>query len=123
MKISDLVPSLKTCRALQVLGWKKETYFVWTAGTENYSEAMPAKEANKDYYDIHCAPTVSEIGKVLPDFIGDNQFSMDRLGSKWWVSYSLDGMRLTPYFRHKNMAQCYANLIIWLIENDHIKLE
>ena len=127
MKNEEMVCSIEQAKALEKLGVKIETYFVWI-------ESDPIDEANttevlviprlkkldacsKGYNYVSFAPNVAELGEIfikagfqLPHKEYDGCFwtMPDYLCEFDWDLYE---------------AQARAESLIWLIENKYIKVE
>ena len=88
------------------------------------------EEANRYGYegleDRFYAPTVSELGEVLPFEIDEYRIEQIKIKNKWLVYYRVyyeeAELDLCPHFEHENEAECRALTLIHLIENKHIEL-
>jgi len=140
MKNEEMVCSIEQAKALEKLGVKINTYFVWV-------ESDPIDEANttevlviprlkkldacsKGYNYVSFAPNVAELGVLLPKILSADQDLMYlkiclAVGG-WRTGYV--SSECIPIFCHdvpvlENEAQSRAEALIWIIENKHTKVE
>lgn len=117
MKLENQVTSLELSKKLKEIGVKQESYFNWSQ--RNYSDDSPIDlQAGKGYSKNYSAFTVAELGEMLPRHI-TVQFRRIRDGD----------FRVMMFVGEKTLQEdggelsdTIATLIIYLIENDLIKL-
>jgi len=139
MKNEEMVCSIEQAKALEKLGVKINTYFVWV-------ESDPIDEANttevlviprlkkldacsKGYNYVSFAPNVAELGVLLPIICGTNRLTFElnikKTNNGWLAWYDTCGYRSTIFemSEKENEAQSRAEALIWIIENKHTKVE
>lgn len=140
MNISNLVPSLETCKKLQELGFPQETYF-------DYCKIIPPRDSHQPYnmilnffgvkYFASCdggkveflcpAPTLQEIWEQLPSEIKDSEWEhtfdlyihTDGMGYELVIPEPTGDIHLTRY------DVCFSNFTslveaaaqLWIIVN------
>ena len=134
MDLEKLVPLKETCLKLKALGWKTETLLRYdnnkiVAKTKNGYTTFGSEgpQGEPDYYEEeyldtwYHAPTVSELGEVLPDQFDPLSIHHYKDNSKYTSECFGKGVA-GKYFEHENEAEARAQLLIYLIENKHIEL-
>lgn len=117
MKLEHQVSSLALSQKLKELGVKQESLHSWC-----YIEAHGDYELdNGDCSRMYSALTVAELGEMLPNWIGHpTDLPFKSLGKKtitpWaWIVKGF-------YGSEKTEADARASMLIYLIENNLIKL-
>ena len=114
--ISTHVPSLELCKKLSDLGWKKETMFWWNLQCFIKPFLMHGKSGYAAEVLIP-APTVGEIGLVLPDNLDEIvRSSISELNDDLYFSWCNTDH---PFYN----ADLLAETLIWMIESNLVKLE
>jgi hypothetical protein len=115
MKLENQVCSLENAKELAELGVKAESLFTWATATNTDEPAITISAAIcfKEHR-IATAYTVAELGNMLPD---DWDLPTHR-GSDWGF-YISDKM----WRQADTEADARALMLIWLIENGHVKTE
>ena len=145
MKLEHQVVSLELAKKLEALGIPQKSYFMWiptmqqgkvyeNAEKGKYSVAHGKKHHNlpKDAfgdYDvpIYSAYTVAELGELLPTEQNDRLgFFSGRAINGWFCEVKNYGVmpfeRLHVELQHDTEANARAAMLIYLIENNHIKV-
>lgn len=127
-RIEQLVPSLETCQKLKEVGFLQETYFYWHPFRDLKKWVL---RFNTDYYNAIAAPTSSEIGEFLPEFIKMDQsisvylrIELSPSTKEWRIQYQrkFDEGRHTSYripinpVMNFNEAEARAAMLIYLVE-------
>ena len=139
MKLEQQVPSLNLCRKLKSLSYPQEGLYYW----DNYYIAwnvfwkgypIHEKCGVGDIIDEHTlwqpdetsvvAPTVAEMGEWLPASIRRKRFSCDKWPSgRWFISYRELGEEGGIMETDRIEANARAKMLIYLLENNYLKLE
>jgi len=130
MEPKQLIPDLELCKRLKELGWKGETYFRWERDIFDDSPIITTGVLPSSRI-IALAPTSEELGEILrPNYIGDIYHVVLRLmDDKYlWTACEEDTKSgelnsidaIDPEEKEVNVR---AKMVIWLIENGHLKLE
>ena len=135
MKIEKQVCSLELANRLSVLGVPQLGAFVWRE--RKYNEKMPRVSLFDSYDDgmysvegweiVASAFTVAELGELLPTEQNDRLgFFSGRAINGWFCEVKNYGVmpfeRLHVELQHDTEANARAAMLIYLIENNHIKV-
>ena len=116
------VPDFEYCKKLKELGYPQDGgdwYWIklitWGKPRliypgDDFDELVGLSE--KEFFVK--APTVGELGKLLPDFV---EF---KLNGKFWIK---DKENYRYLVNDRNEANARAKMLIWLIENDYVSLK
>lgn len=137
MKLEDQVTSLELSKKLKELGVKQDSYFWWDLSN---NQLVSKKEFEwgydvpiEDIDDMICAFTVAELGGMLPFVIKKEDINISLCSFKNKKGYLVEyfdthtGIFLASVFgswkleRQHSEANCRANLLINLIENNLIE--
>ncbi|MBU2513458.1 hypothetical protein KJ966_19120 [bacterium] len=140
MKIENQVCSVDQAKRLVELGIRLQTFFQWEL-------PVNTKRSDPDVFSLsvvssipgkkvisYPAPSVAELGELLPTVISleeEDLFIQGSLGKRRgefhyiWFQSSLDNVEweLFPAIEKDTEAEARAEALIWLIENDYVKLE
>lgn len=123
MNEKELVPELSTCQRLEELGWKSKTYFKWTETLQGWNPfPFGAYGDGNTHKDSYHAPSAEELGEVIPHKIMKSyQFHIGKYYDKWecWYTNAIDTKANQSSI---SMSESMAKMVIWLCENDQIKL-
>src|ERR1700691_6411923 len=135
MKLSDQVCSLEQSKRLDELGVKRESLFFYQNNTyndgeecielminecrNNYGEnVIDNSECENENNQKYPAYTVAELGEMLPPWT-----SSDKLKNLNWLCITIDKNSEDNYSASSlKEANARAKLLIYLIENDCIKV-
>lgn len=112
MKLEDQVCSLELAKQLKELGVKQDSYFKWEERSGGHVELFHSK-ATSCAHEYYSAFTLAELGEMLPAGMSPNKSENN-------VYYFTIGEKL---FGCKNEAKARAKILIYLIENNIIKVE
>lgn len=140
MKAERQVCTIHQARRLVELGAFPKTYFQWEASINRQSgeledvclvvtEIEPSSAKTR-----FPAPTVAELGELLPSVVGledEDYYIQGSLGKRKgefhyiWFQSSLDNVEweLFPAVEKDTEAEARAEALIWLIENKFIGIE
>jgi len=142
MNLESQVCSLELAKQLKELGVEKSSLFYWGAYENPLSGIVSEKTCSDDDWDIYycddktykkCPPdwdypayTVAELGEMLPDILKENfTLWMKKYENSWVYDYSYKSISITgdceTIFSDKTEANARAEMLIWLIENGHMK--
>ncbi len=141
MKLEEQVCSLELAKRLKELGVKQDSVYSWANHEDKpelTSTAMTALMAkrplDRQRYisdDVYSAFTVAELGEMLPYKIEPNGETYwyatgkckkdDRYYAEHEISYG-DSDNAHCLERDASEANCRAKMLIWLIENGHVKI-
>lgn len=143
MTTQDQVSSLEQSKRLKESGVKQDSLFYWVKGTDGEWSIIIRKELNGTISyqkgEHISAYTVAELGEILPHFIKIKGvkyqlFESVSLGEsdnpnskrQWFMVY-VNELDYTdnapiPFLMHYNEADARAKMLIYLIENNLIKL-
>jgi len=147
--ISKEVPSLELCRKLKSLGWKQEGLYWWNRSEpfkpegevdplyvlERTEQSPRLKHDGPHSIFPYCdsgnfsfvAPTVVEMLEVLPEAIAQFRFNIWRCDQKdFRAHYVRNGKFLgsdDDVKIDKDLPNALAKMLIYLIEEGHIKME
>lgn len=131
MKLEQQVPSLDLSKRLKELGVKQESLFYWQGYL--YSEEkieLVCKEKLDKEYDFVSAPTVAELGEMLPLYLKKDSdrgisFSVETSGLQTWKNYNNTGW-VVAYggltSSGNTEANARAKMLVYLLENKLISL-
>ncbi len=138
MKIEEQVCSYSQAKRLAELGLRLPTLFHWVPG-EKSGDAVPAFLGDQDLPDSvakeqYPAPTVAELGLLLPTEISlddEDLYLQGTIGNRRrefyyiWFQSSIDNVEweLFPSIEKETEAVARAEALIWLIENEFVKVE
>lgn len=111
MKLSEQVVSLELAKKLKELGYPQESLWYWNSNGEIRRVDGFFDDDSKF---IAVAPTVAELGEKLPMFTK----SWNR-GPHWICSESVSGNKWVT--GEDIEANARAKMLIWLVENGHLK--
>lgn len=132
MNIEQQVTSLELAKKLKELGYPQEGLFWWDnreighepKGLEWVINFVKSKKLGDEYGAV-VAPTVAELGEILP--VGHHTVKL----SKGWAGIiGGGGARTLDYLTSEDSivgekveANARAKMLIWLVENGHINFE
>lgn len=132
MNIDKLVATLEQSKRLKELGVKLESFFAWIE-LPNGSYKIDYNFQNQfDYYmsDLVPAPTAEEITELLPSMIKPKKNVCDLkisiLFGEYYVRYEYkERHEFSEVYgnSNKSLTQALADMLIWVIENNHLKLK
>jgi hypothetical protein len=132
MKLEDIVCSLDLCKKLKELGIEKESQFYYfevnqigkTKLKENVWVVVHAWQMSWLPIDLNSAYTARELLECLPFYINDWDLIIKKCHKEYEVKYCNedDTKRFAIEFDN-NLSNCLAKMLIWLIENKHVKVE
>ena len=136
MKLEDQVASLELSKKLKELGFPQEGLFWWVnqpnggLNTNGYKWQLEGEPKTRmPQYDYIVAPTVSELGEILPDrVIKKSGRGYDGLQIWKWSGWNIEYHETfeVPQIRYtfeKTEADARAKILIYLLENKLISLE
>jgi len=131
MKLEDQVVNLELSIKLHDLGVKRRSYFVWHCYNSEGFDA-DGSPLGKEVFDVTeswqideplaSAFTVAELGEMLPSAI-DSFYWIDM--RNWYdfeICYQDDNYNIKHVVNDKSEANARAKMLIWLIENGHVKV-
>lgn len=127
--IEQHVTSLELSRRLNELGVKRErsSVFYWVRKGKEIWELVGNNglvQFAEYYYRAYLA---SETGEMLPDYIYEPGqtyiFTIERDCKKWCISYEKDECSLFPTMTDAMLSNALSKMLIYLIENGHVKTE
>lgn len=124
--LQDITVSLDLAKELKKLGFPQDTYFYWSKNMD----LKNWKIENRQFYKIDkrsdmSAPTTEELLEWLPDIVrGRNAWIMGRYKEHFIIKYTnkdneLDSIQTTGI----GLANCLAEMVIYLAKNKIIKFE
>lgn len=119
--ISNDVPSLELCKKLRDLGWKKETMF-WQVELE--SPELRYEIHYKATWDFRLgnptipAPTVGEMMEAIPCTM-----EIRKLKELYPCELAVQFVNRREVFKADKFSNCFAMLLIHLLEHNLVKLE
>jgi hypothetical protein len=137
MKIEDQVCSFKQAKKLAELGIDLPTMYRWQVdqsrgdGESSPKLVLSAKSGKKDSAKDYPAPTVAELGLLLPTVINldeEDLYLQGTIGNRrgefyyiWFQSSLSNGeWEIFPSIEQETEAMARADALIWLIENDYV---
>ena len=136
MKIENQVCTIDQAKKIKALGVDLKTYFSWVNnGDDNPSyEVLPTLQITDPSKTIYPAPTVAELGDLLPSSVSledEDLFIQGSLGNRKgefhyiWFQSSLDNVEweLFPAVERDTEAEARCEALIWLLENDFVTKE
>lgn len=128
MKIEDQVCSLELAKRLKELGVKQDSLFCWHDDT--ILEYLPSDIRNEKV--CIAAFTVAELGEMLPEsykseFISKSRLAIYKHHYGYYICYEgldYEGWKkiMTIEFKEETEANARAKMLIWLIEQGHVKV-
>lgn len=125
MELNKQVPSLELCKRLKELGYKQEGLFWWVnqpnggLNTNGYKWQLEGEPRTRiPQYDYIVAPTVSEMGEIIPAYFVINIF---RTMNDGWGA-NLNWIEQIPVYAETE-ADLRAKMLIYLLENKLISLK
>lgn len=119
MELEQQVVSLELAKKLKELGVEQESYWKWSADGE-----LTRLESEVKHPDSCAAFTVAELGDIVPHRI-EHQWSLHvlRTSEAWDVYYldTEDTVLNSVAFAEPSIADAFARMLIYLIENDLYK--
>jgi hypothetical protein len=123
MRLEDQVPSVELCHQLKELGMPQETMWVWyfdrvrsNAGVTEPQWQLIQGLGSKQFKHLEIgAPTVGELGEILPVTVCGNQMSQARVSDGWIAFYQMD-----QSVSGQTEAETRAKLLIWCAENGQV---
>jgi len=130
MQTTSYELSKKLDKKISIASDFKKSYFFWVISPEFDGEAKLLPKTNiKSLMELGCkltlypAYTLDEILEMLPkqipsrhpDYI--DELELEVMEDKYWWSYDS-----SPDYEHTNPAEAAGQLLVWCIENGHIKL-
>jgi hypothetical protein len=123
MKIEDQVCSLELARKLKDLGVKQTSFFVWVElyqgpyfGFAPFHRLAMSGE-NLDVEKLWSAPTVADLGEILPWQVGGKRLNFDKWQNTHRITYYLAGEHNYEQTADTE-ADARAKMLIYLLEND-----
>ena len=136
MKLEDRVCSLENAQKLDELGVKAESYFWWYEGAycESGLEVAPCiciedRATTRCAGGIALAYTAAELGEMLPFDVDGYSLELYKEECGWSVEYIRHGRfcgdgSTTLHAEYVDTeADSHALMLIWLLENGHVKAE
>lgn len=122
MKLEHQVCSLDLAKRLKELEVKQDGLYVWH--DKHFWLDVRAKVIETSHYKhLHSAFTVAELGKMLPKLNGRGWVSTHRNGDdKWFCEFKISSFNTENAFVENTEADARAKCLIYLLENDLIKL-
>jgi len=137
------VCALKYAKELKKLGYPQDdSLWYWIVDLQTQKEHLYGKVGREVYnhqidYEIYAAPTVAELGEVLPDEIKwDNNKAFLTFDSRRCLSYKVVCLGNRTQYSGRSIweetvvnknadteANTRAKMYIYLIKNKHIKVE
>lgn len=133
MNIEKQVPNLELCKRLKELGYPQEGLFWWLFDewlfdkSQNKYKVIFKTSANEnEFYDdkglketAYVAPTVAEIGEVMPAFTLTYRTDYEPDGEKTWIPKFTNGTHIEnmQFGQANTEADARAKLLIYLYEN------
>jgi len=132
MELTKQVPSLELCKKLKELGWDKETLYGWYTDECKFyveydavaeSESELAREHGAFYTPIRIepAPTVAELGEVMPCKVKISGMDMYLETVKhedyFECYYKFLNVACSVFFQEATEADARAKMWIYLKEN------
>lgn len=135
MKIEDQVAAFEQAKKLVALGVKIDTQFYWVEAPSDLRDTALITKAQIDeadsmgWFNPIPAPTVAELGLLLPKEMRFKNIDGDIIGSltfyffegEWVTDYMLpDSGESLETFIGRTEAQARAEALIWLLENNYL---
>ena len=123
------VAALEQSKKLKELGIDLKTIWMWweEKGEADVHITAPIKPK---YGELYPAPTAEEITELLPSILDANNklflLHTHKVLNSWQIEYSTgSGIRVDLFRRviNDSLTQALASMLIWLLENNHIKAE
>ena len=142
MNLENQVCSLDLAKRLKKLGVKQESLFYWIYSpyiTEDFTWVLMYRNENQinkfvNNVEFISAFTVAELEELLPFYIqtqvtgsssydGKYYLKIEKGVEDWLIGYVMDH-KLPPLIAlmRKNLTTAFAEMLIWLIENGHVKV-
>lgn len=135
MKLEDQVCSLELAKTLQDLGVKQESYFHWyVSHRSDYPFILESKEVNytvdsQDTYSVYSAFTVAELLCMIPMVNGSpfqllKGYRITDVNPTYCGRYDMLALDYSciEIWPDENAANACAKVLIYLIQNNLIKL-
>ena len=145
MSIQELVPSKDICEQLAAAGFPQETCFYWVDAIRNY-QATGERFENDEHFVLRApynymktmsekekfaAPTAEEIGKLLPEYVGEDWFlemykdASNSAGEEWYLVRYVDhdglgGASIKVGFNEPREVVARAKMYLYLKSNNLI---
>ncbi len=121
MELEKRVCSLELAHKLEKLGVEQHSMFFWNLYNKSIMFGSPVG------VNYRSAFTVGELGEMLPDKIINNGDEFEFVGFRdlhdWIISYrKLHIHSFLNIIRSNTEANARTKMLIWLIENKHIKI-
>ena len=126
MKLRDQVVNLKLSKKLKKIGYPQKGLWYW----KDFKEMGMEYKKGFRYglmgiggnWVVAVAPTVSELGELLPEGIDNKQLHIDKLPDIWGVRYTAFGQKglYKTTQVEKNLVDTMAKMLIWLVEKNHL---
>jgi len=116
MKLENQVVSLESAKKMKELGYKQEGLWWWLYGVQTphiiSNEFKEDAEYLRERDDICVAPTVAELGEVLPDW-----YVSQRLASNnGWVCYNVENKLTYPETLGETEAEARGEMCLYLLK-------
>lgn len=132
MKLEEMSCSLELAKRLKELGVNKMSCFEWIkAAPIDYKEIWEAVPLfrNQKHHLGYPAFSVAELGELLPPninsyglcFDATSCATQDGIKSMWHATYADYNKKMFDEVSDFNLAECFAKLLIYLLENGVIK--
>lgn len=134
MNIKDQVVDLKGSQKMEKLGFPQEGIWWWVKETrKSFGEPhwllVDRGEAENWDEDVIAAPTVAEMGLVLPEHLSIKanvfQLHLDilKINKNWIVSYRIGCAKAEIRIEAKTLANAMAAMWCYLVENKLIEVK
>ena len=122
---------LELAKKLKKLGMKQESLFWWAEYNDGTSSLIDYKAANKHcrsvLFNLYSAPTVAELGEMLPYYIKTSKayifLVIKKLPTGWECGYA--EIDYTTHFRRtgETLADACGEILVYLWDNNLIQKE
>lgn len=124
MKLEDQVCSLELAKRLKELGVPQESMYMHTCLSEHLTLIMHSMNVHPSHK-LGSAFTVAELGKLLPsDIVINGEYWWPQISCDWLLYYVNDNKKemWADVYDEETEANARAKMLIYLIENDIIKI-
>lgn len=118
MKLEDQVCSLENAKRLEELGIRKVGLFQWINFGKGEIPTIVAWNHRMFGSDYVHAPTVAELGEMLPWYVNTHHPA-----EAVWKSFCEPDKAGGYWVTGKTEADARAKMLIWLLENGHVNAE
>ena len=128
MKLENQVVNRKLSQKIEKLGVKQESLWWWRVYIKNQQDAVLTNDdyckSNPKDFEHYSAFTVAELGEMLPSWDDEGRviYTFNDC-STWFVQFREGGFgKVIAEFNSNTVANAFAKMLIYLIENKLIEI-